>query len=186
MLTTIAILLALGVGGMWTAWRLRVPSILILLFTGLLAGPVAHEVTTGILGRPLWLDLSKFATPHTLMELVGLAIGLILFEGGLTLNWRDIAECRRVVGLLVTIGAGTTWCATSLAARFFLGLTWPLAVLLAAILVVTGPTVIGPLLRFIRPTGKVGPVLRWEGGSSAPASMPAATVCRRCFGQRGR
>src|SRR5690606_38200284 len=74
-----------------------------------------------------------------------------------------IRTVRRAVMSLVTIGALVTFIISLLAARFFLGLSWPVATLLGAILVVTGPTVIGPLLRFVRPTGTVGKVLKWEG-----------------------
>jgi NhaP-type Na+/H+ or K+/H+ antiporter len=68
-----------------------------------------------------------------------------------------------VVAKLVTVGAGVMWAAATLAAHYVLGFGWPLALLLGAILSVTGPTVIGPLLRHVRPVGAVGPILRWEG-----------------------
>jgi NhaP-type Na+/H+ or K+/H+ antiporter len=176
MLTTITLVLLLGVVAIWAAWRMRLPSILVLLAVGLLVGPVARWISLSLLGRPLSLDPSSVITPRALMDLVGLSIGLILFEGGLTLNWREIADVRRVVLLLVTVGAAVTWCLTSLAAHYFLGLEWRLALLLAAVLVVTGPTVVGPLLRFIRPAGKAGPVLRWEGITIDPVGAMAAVL----------
>jgi NhaP-type Na+/H+ or K+/H+ antiporter len=77
-----------------------------------------------------------------------------------------VAEFRQVgwpLVLLLTVGAAVTWCLTAVLARLIVGLSWPTAVLLGALLVVTGPTVIGPLLRQIRPVGAVGPLLRWEG-----------------------
>src|SRR5690606_20725808 len=98
-----------------------------------------------------------------LLPLVGLSVGLILYEGGLTLTLREIAGARRVVTLLVTVGALVTWVAAGLPARFCLGLPPALAVLLGAILIVTGPTVIGPMLGHIRPAGSTGPILKWEG-----------------------
>jgi NhaP-type Na+/H+ or K+/H+ antiporter len=133
------------------------------LATGLLVGPVARWLTPIVAGRSLSLDIGRIIDTDQLLGLVSLAVGLILFEGGLSLNLRGIVGVRRVVWLLVTVGAAITWVVTALAAWLLLGLEFPLAVLLGAVLIVTGPTVVGPLLRHIRPTGKSGSVLRWEG-----------------------
>lgn len=141
----------LGSAAQWLAWRLRLPSILLLLLFGFLAGPV-----TGLV-RPLELF------GEALLPLVSLAVAIILFEGGLTLTWREIRATGNVVQRLVTVGALVTWIIGTLAAYWIVGLQWPLAILLGAILVVTGPTVIMPLLRHMRPSGPLGPVLKWEG-----------------------
>ena len=168
----LAAILFLGVGAQWLAWRLKLPSILMLLTAGFLAGPVAGWATGGAyaidpeatFGRPL------------LLTLVSLAVGLVLFEGGLTLNWREIVNVRSAVRNLVTIGAVVTWVIAGLAAHYCLGLTWPMATLLGAVLIVTGPTVIGPLLRFVRPAGPVGSVLKWEGIVIDPIGALAAVL----------
>jgi NhaP-type Na+/H+ or K+/H+ antiporter len=127
------------------------------LLFGILAGPVP-EAAAG----HKWLDpdalLGKLLYP-----VISLSVAVILFEGGLTLNIAELRQVGRVLRNLVTLGAAVTWVTTTLAARLFVGLPWPLAILLGAILVVTGPTVIGPLLRHIKPVGQVGPVLKWEG-----------------------
>lgn len=156
----LAAILVLGIGAQWVAWRFRVPSILLLLATGFVTGPVARlvfgpETPWAIHPDAIFQDL--------LLPLVGLSVGLILYEGGLTLTLREIAGARRVVTLLVTVGALVTWVVAGLAARFILGLPPALAVLLGAILIVTGPTVIGPMLGHIRPAGSTGPILKWEG-----------------------
>ena len=159
----LALVLALGVGAQWLAWRLRLPSILLLLLFGFVAGPIAAWATPKLFGHVYALNPAALFGEELLLSLVSLAVGLILFEGGLTLNWREISNVRHVVRNLVTVGAVVTWVIAAVAARLFLQLPWPVSILLGAVLIVTGPTVIGPLLRFVRPTGSVGSVLKWEG-----------------------
>ena len=156
-LVALAAVIVLGVGAQWLAWRLGIASILLLLVVGFLAGPVSGRV----FGSPL-LDPDALLG-DMLLPFVSLSVALILFEGGLTLRFAELRESRAVVGKLVTVGAGVTWSLTALAAWLVLGLTPALSILLGAVLVVTGPTVIIPLLRAIRPAGRVGAVLKWEG-----------------------
>lgn len=158
-IVSLAVIVVLGVGAQWLAWRVRVPSILLLLLAGIAVGPIAAEFSPD--GEPLLAPDTLLG--DLLLPLVSLSVGLILYEGGLTLNVREISEVRSVIRGLVTVGALVTWILSTLAAKLLLGLGWEIAFLLGAILVVTGPTVIGPLLTHIRPQGKVGPVLRWEG-----------------------
>lgn len=158
----ITAIFVLGIGAQWLAWRLRLPAILLLLLAGILAGPgTEYLASRGVLDAR-FLDPNHLFGP-LLLPLVSLSVGIILFEGGLTLTLNQISGVGHVVGKLVTVGAGVMWVCASVAARYCLDFPWPLALLLGAILVVTGPTVIGPLLRHVRPVGQVGPVLRWEG-----------------------
>ncbi len=150
-MTELVLILVLGVIGQWVAWRLRVPSILLLLLLGFLAGPVTQCVKPDHLLGPL------------LLPMVSLSVALILFEGGLSLHIADLRQVGGVVRNLVSFGAITTAIVSAGSARYVLGFHWSLAALLGAILMVTGPTVIGPLLRQVRPIGQVGPILRWEG-----------------------
>src|SRR5687768_2128807 len=163
----VASILVLGILAQWAAWRLRIPSILMLLLTGLLVGPVAFWINVHWLGRPeaqaIFLDINGLFGSDLLLAVVSLAVGMILFEGALTLNFSEIRQVRPAVLSLVTVGAMITWVIALLAAKYILGLNWSVAILLGAILTVTGPTVIGPLLRFVRPIGSVGKVLKWEG-----------------------
>ena len=142
----------LGGCAQWLGWRLKLPSILLLLIFGMLAGPdgVGLIPTEAMFG-----DL--------LLRLVAIAVAILLFEGGLTLHLPELGDQLRVVGRLVTLGAAVTWGLSALAAHYVLGLSWPLAILIGSILTVTGPTVVIPLLRQIRPTGPGGAVLKWEG-----------------------
>ncbi len=151
LLVGLASVLVIGISAQWLAWRFNVPSILLLLIAGFVAGPI-----TGVL-HPDAL-LGDLLTP-----VVSLSVGIILFEGGLTLQTSELRSIGHVLRNLVTVGALVTWVITTLAAHFLAGLSWEMSILLGAILVVTGPTVIGPLLRHIGSVGRVGSLLKWEG-----------------------
>lgn len=151
LLVPLAGVIILGIAAQWLAWRLRAPSILLLLLVGVLAGPV-----TGLLDPDDLLG-------GLLLPVVGLAVALILYEGGLTLRFRELRGAGAVLWSLVTVGAAATWLLSAAAARLILGLSADLSILLGAVLVVSGPTVILPLLREIRPRGPAGAILKWEG-----------------------
>lgn len=150
LLIGLASIAVLGVGAQWLAWVLRVPSILILLLFGFAAGPVGG-----------FLDPDRLLG-DLLFPVVSLSVAVILFEGGLSLKIAELRKVGTVVWNLVTVGAAVTWAASAGAAYWLLGLDLNLSVLFGAISVVTGPTVIMPLLRYLRPGGAVGPVLKWE------------------------
>ncbi len=156
-LIALAGLIVLGIATQWLAWRVGIASILLLLVVGFLAGPVSEQV----FGRKL-LDPNELLG-DLLLPFVTLSVGLILYEGGLTLRLAELGQARAVVFRLVTLGAAVTWALGSLGAWWILGLEPLLAVLLGAVLIVSGPTVILPLLRHIRPTGRIGAILKWEG-----------------------
>jgi len=149
-LKMLAGIVLLGVGGQWLAWRLKVPAILMLLILGCLAGSV-----TGFINPDRMLG-------ELLQPLVSLSVGLILFEGGLNLRLHELKGTWRSLLGLLTAGALITWCGAAMAAYWILGMPASVALVLGAVLTVTGPTVIGPLLREIRPSGKVGVISKWE------------------------
>jgi NhaP-type Na+/H+ or K+/H+ antiporter len=157
LLLALASVIVLGIAAQWLAWRVGVASILLLLLAGFLAGPVSARV----LGWSL-VDTDELLG-DALVPFVSIAVALILYEGGLTLRLAELREARFAVWRLVTLGAAITWVLTALAAWLVLELTPPMSVLLGAILVVTGPTVIVPLLIHIRPSGRVGAIVKWEG-----------------------
>jgi NhaP-type Na+/H+ or K+/H+ antiporter len=150
-LVGLATIIALGIGAQWLAWRLKLPAILFLLLVGFLTGPV-----TGILDPDALLG-------ELLFPIVSLSVAIILFEGGLSLDIAELREIGRVVRNLMTIGVLATWVLSTALATVFLGLDLSLALLFGAILVVTGPTVIIPLLRHIRPNARIGSTVKWEG-----------------------
>jgi len=151
----LATVLGLGIAAQWIAWRLRIPSILLLLAFGFAARYVA-----GLSGLPGPDDLIG---PEVLFAVVSLSVAVILFEGGLSLRIGELRESGGVVLRLVSIGVVVTWLASALAAWAVMGLSPPVAALAGAILVVTGPTVIVPMLRQIRPSGRIGSIVKWEG-----------------------
>jgi NhaP-type Na+/H+ or K+/H+ antiporter len=147
----IAGLVAIGIAAQWLAWRWKLPSILLLLGAGIALGPVL-----GV--------LHPEAMPHEqLFPLVSLGVAVILFEGALNLRVRDLRGHGAVVRNLISIGALANGTLVALAAWQLGGLTPEIAALFGAILTVTGPTVIAPLLRVVRPTPAVANVLQWEG-----------------------
>lgn len=151
LLIGLAAIIILGIGAQWLAWRVRIPSILLLLLAGILAGPV-----TGFLDPDELLGDVFFPT-------VSVSVAIILFEGGLNLKIAELRKIGAVIRNLVTIGALVTWAGGTMAAVILLDLDFPLALLLGAVLVVSGPTVIIPLLRSVRPSGNTSRILRWEG-----------------------
>lgn len=151
LLPLLAGIIVLGVSAQWLAWRVGLPAILLLLLFGIVVGPVTGKFDPDAVFGEL------------LLPIVSLSVALILYEGGLTLRMSELRRVGAVVRNLVSVGALVTWAIASVAAHFVLNLNVSMSVLLGAVLIVTGPTVISPLLRHIRPTGAVGPVLKWEG-----------------------
>ena len=163
----LATTLLLGIGAQWMAWRMRLPSILLLLLFGFFAGPFTDHVLVD--------PDAMFG--DTLLPFVSLSVGVILFEGGLTLRFGELRRAGGRAALsLIFLGSPLTFILAAGAARWTLSVDWPLAMLLGAILVVTGPTVILPLLRHVRPTGPVSSVLRWEGIVTDPIGAVGAVL----------
>ena len=156
--------LALSAGAQWIAWKLKLPSILLLLTFGILAGPV--------LG---WVDPDQMFG-DMLQPLVSIGVALILFEGGLTLKIQELRKVGGAVAMLCTVAVAIAWGLGALAAHWTLGMDWGMSLLLGAILVVTGPTVIIPLLRQVRPARKVSSILKWEGIVNDPTGAILAVL----------
>ena len=143
------LVMVLGIAAQWLAWRLRLPSILALLAFGFIAGQI--------------YDQSQLINDDALFAIVSLSVALILLEGGLTLKFSELREAGFTVLRLSSLGALITWVLAMPALHFLSGFSWQVAALLGAILTVTGPTVIGPLLRNVRPRKPVDAILKWEG-----------------------
>ena len=150
-LVGISSVIALGISAQWLAWRTKLPAILLLLVFGIIAGPV-----TG------WINPDELLG-DILSPFVSISVAIILFEGGLSLRMAEFRKIGGVVIKLMTIGLIITWSLAAIAAYYLLGLSIEIAVLFGAILIVTGPTVIIPLLRQVRPTENTGSILKWEG-----------------------
>ncbi|NLI79281.1 MAG: sodium:proton antiporter [Candidatus Riflebacteria bacterium] len=163
-MANLATIMLLGLSAQWLGWWLHIPSILLLLSFGFLAGPV-----TGLINPDQLLG-------NLLNPLVSLSVGIILFEGGLNLKLSDLPRIGRVVRTLNTIGVMATWTLATLAAHLLLPLSFPVCLLFGAILTVTGPTVILPLLRQIKPNPRVSSILRWEGILVDPVGATLAVL----------
>lgn len=160
----IALIGVMGMGAQWLAWRLRLPAIVLLLLAGVLAGPATGFVN----------PTEDFGTIYR--PLVSLAVAIILFEGGLTLNFKEISETSTAVRRIIIIGGPMVWVMTALSAHYIGGLSWPTAVVLGAILVVTGPTVITPLLRQAQLAARPASLLKWEAIVNDPIGALFAVV----------
>jgi NhaP-type Na+/H+ or K+/H+ antiporter len=164
LLLGLAGIIALGIAAQWLSWRLRLPAILLLLVVGFLAGPVTGFIDpTALFG-----DL--------LFPIVALSVAVILFEGGLSLDIAELRDVGRVVRNLISVGVLTTWVLVAGLAYTLLELRLELAILFGALLVVTGPTVIVPLLRHIRPSPRVGSAVKWEGIVNDPIGAILAVL----------
>jgi NhaP-type Na+/H+ or K+/H+ antiporter len=147
---TLSLILLAGMGAQWLAWWLRLPAILPLLAVGLVAGPIAGWLTPDQLFGNL------------LFPMVSLGVAVILFEGALTLRFAKLRGQARMVRNLVSFGVLLNGLLIALAARLCMNLPWSLALLFGALVTVTGPTVVAPLLRSVRPQQELANILHWE------------------------
>ncbi|MGV6813151.1 MAG: cation:proton antiporter [Brevirhabdus sp.] len=162
--TAIALVGALGVGAQWLAWRLNMPAIVLMLVAGILVGPVA-----GVLEPAR--DLGPITGP-----MISIAVAIILFEGGLTLNFHSLSDAAKGVRRLVVVGAPLGWLMSTLALRFGAGLSWESSAVFGGIMIVTGPTVIAPLLRQARLSRRPAALLQWEAIVNDPIGALAAVL----------
>jgi len=147
----LTVLLVVGFFAQWLAWRMRLPAILFLLLIGIVIGPA-----TGL------FDPDK-ALGDFLFPTVSLAVALILFEGSMTLRFSELRGIGRAVRGMVSYGAVLALLMLAAAAHWIAGVPWAIAFLFGALTCVTGPTVITPMLRTLRPNARIASALRWEG-----------------------
>lgn len=159
----------IGIGAQWLAWRLRIPAIILLIAGGLAVGPGLGWL------RPS-ADLGDLLQP-----VIALAVAVILFEGGLNLRWHEYKETGVNVNRLISVGMPLTWLLGSLAAHYLGRLSWPVAVLFGAIVIVTGPTVIIPLLKQARLKRRSAALLKWEGIINDPLGALSAVLVYEYF-----
>ncbi|MDV7137644.1 sodium:proton antiporter [Maribacter sp. TH_r10] len=155
----------LGIIAQWVAWRLKLPAILPLILIGLLVGPVSTLFTLdgSKLIEPIWNGKKGLFPGEGLYYFVSLAISIILFEGGLTLKRSEVSNVGPVITKLITVGSVVTFFGAGLAAHYIFGITWQMSFLFSSLIIVTGPTVITPILRNIPLKKDVSAVLKWEG-----------------------
>lgn len=153
----------------WLGWRLKTPAIVFFLIFGFLAGPI------------LSLVQPEFLLGDVLKPMTSIAVGIILFEGSLNLNFKEINKARAAIRHFTIIGAPIAWLLTSAAAYYIGGLQFEVAVTLGALLIVTGPTVIMPLLKNARLVERPASILKWEGLINDPIGAVLAVLCYEFF-----
>ncbi|NRR91426.1 sodium:proton antiporter [Winogradskyella undariae] len=177
-------IIILGILAQWVAWKFKIPAILPLILIGLLVGPIAAEflsedgtkwiepIYNPLLdqyGKPILDEFGKLIPGKglfpgdSLYYFVSLAISIILFEGGLTLKRSEIKNVGPVITKLITVGSAITFFGSGMVAHYVFGLSLDLSFLFAGLIIVTGPTVITPILRNIPLKTDVSAVLKWEG-----------------------
>ena len=158
-------IIILGILAQWFAWKFKIPAILPLILIGLFVGPISTLISEDGLQwvQPIWNGEKGLFPGEGLFYFVSLAIGIILFEGGLTLKRGEISKVGPVIGKLISLGAAVTFIGAGVAAHYIFGLDWRIAFLFSGLIIVTGPTVITPILRNIPLKKDVSAVLKWEG-----------------------
>lgn len=159
-------IIILGILAQWVAWKFKIPAILPLILIGLLVGPIAAEFLTEDGSKwiePIWDGTKGLFPGDGLYYFVSLAISIILFEGGLTLKRDEIKNVGPVITKLITLGSAVTFFGAGVLAHYLFNLNWELSFLFSALIIVTGPTVITPILRNIPLKKDVSAVLKWEG-----------------------
>ena len=155
---------ALGVGSQWLAWRMHMPAIVLMLAAGVLIGPVAGlfdpQAVFGDLMGPM----------------IQLAVAVILFEGGLSLDFAKLGDARGGVRRLIWLGAPVGWLLSALALHLVAGLGWQASAVFGGIMIVTGPTVIAPLLRQARLSRRPAALLQWEAIVGDPLGALAGVL----------
>lgn len=165
----IALIGALGIGAQWLAWRLQKPAIVLMAIAGLIFGPFlgammgleAFSFMNGILEKLRLDPVDDFGNLYRPM--IGIAVAIILFEGGLNLRFKDLADSKRAVVRMVLFASPIAWLLGAALAHYVVGLPWDIAAMVGGLFVVTGPTVIMPLLRQAHLKSRPANVLKWEG-----------------------
>lgn len=171
-------IIILGIIAQWVAWRLKLPAILPLIIIGLLVGPLATLYTAdgSKLIEPIWNGEKGLFPGDGLYYFVSLAISIILFEGGLTLKRSEVKNVGPVITKLITLGSLVTFFGAAVTAHYVFELSWEISFLFSALIIVTGPTVITPILRNIPLKKDVSTVLKWEGILIDPIGALAAVL----------
>ncbi len=159
-------IIILGILAQWVAWKFKIPAILPLILIGLLVGPIAAEFFTEDGTKwiePIWNGKNGLFPGDGLYYFVSLAISVILFEGGLTLKRDEIKNVGPSITKLITVGSAVTFFGAGVLAHYLFNLSWEISFLFSGLIIVTGPTVITPILRNIPLKKDVSAVLKWEG-----------------------
>ncbi|MHA6258909.1 cation:proton antiporter [Sporosarcina sp. CAU 1771] len=151
LLFNLMLVVLIGILSQWVAWRFRMPAIVVMSVAGLLVGPIFGLINP------------QESMGELFGPIITLAVAVILFEGSLNLEIKEIKGFGKPVTRIVTIGAFIAWIAGSLAAHYIAGLPLTVAFIIGGLFIVTGPTVILPLLRQAKLKPRPAAILKWEG-----------------------
>lgn len=148
----VSLIIFLGVFSQWLAWKISKPAIVIMSLAGLIVGPFLNIIVPSqVLGDSIYKSI------------ISISVALILFEGSLSLDFKEITDTKMTIKRIVVFGALISWILGSLSAYFLAGLSITTSLVIGALLIVTGPTVIIALLRQAKLDSKVSTILKWEG-----------------------
>ena len=148
----VSLIIFLGVFSQWLAWKISKPAIVIMSLAGLIVGPFLNIIVPSqVLGDSIYKSI------------ISISVALILFEGSLSLDFKEITDTKMTIKRIVVFGALISWILGSLSAHFLAGLSITTSLVIGALLIVTGPTVIIALLRQAKLDSKVSTILKWEG-----------------------
>jgi len=171
-------IIVLGIIAQWFAWKFKIPAILPLILIGLAVGPFSTLLIEdgSKLIEPVWNGKEGLFPGERLFNFVSLAISIILFEGGLTLKKEEILNVGPSIVKLITLGAAVTFFGGGIAAHYIFNVSWQISFLFSSLIIVTGPTVIAPILRNIPLKKDIGAVLKWEGILTDPIGALIAVL----------
>jgi NhaP-type Na+/H+ or K+/H+ antiporter len=153
-------IIVFGIFAQWIAWRMKIPAIFPLILLGLLLGPLS-KIILGLDEK--WINPENIFAGKTMYYFVSLSVGIILFEGGLTLKFKEVRKLAGVVRNLLFFGTIIMLVGGAIAAHYFIGMDYKVALLFGSLIIVTGPTVIAPILQSVKPKKNISTILKWEG-----------------------
>ena len=164
-------IIVVGLLAQWIAWKMKIPAIFPLIILGLIMGPLS----TLFLDEK-WIDPENIFAGKTMYYFVSLSVGVILFEGGLTLKFKEVRQLAGVVRNLLIVGPIIMGIGGAVTAHYFLDMDYRVGLLFGSLIIVTGPTVIAPILRSVRPKKNISTILKWEGIAIDPIGALVAVL----------
>ncbi|MDB2675443.1 cation:proton antiporter [Flavobacteriales bacterium] len=169
-------IIVFGILAQWIAWKMKIPAIFPLILLGLFMGPLS----TLFLDKQ-WINPENIFAGNTMYYFVSLSVGIILFEGGLTLKFKEVRQLAGVVRNLLIFGPIIMGLGGAFVAHYFLDMDYRVGLLFGSLIIVTGPTVIAPILRSVRPKKNLSTILKWEGIVIDPIGALVAVLVYELF-----
>ena len=164
-------IIVVGLLAQWIAWKMKIPAIFPLIILGLIMGPLST-----LFLDDKWIDPENIFAGKTMYYFVSLSVGVILFEGGLTLKFNEVRKLAGVVRNLLIVGPIIMGIGGAITAHYFLDMDYRVGLLFGSLIIVTGPTVIAPILRSVRPKKNISTILKWEGIAIDPIGALVAVL----------